>query len=155
MRGRVIFSGMLAAASQLSETPLPHDEVRLELIPGENTVLVAKKVKPRRFFTYDTGSTETLFVDLGPNFDPQREAFVLEHFPAAGLQIASMRILYRSRRASGRLELRRALKKPWFGGAQAVFDVSVNLLFDEPTLDRAGLGAVPVDWQLSIPADLQ
>ncbi|MGX1787140.1 hypothetical protein ACWIGM_10400 [Bosea sp. NPDC055332] len=151
----VVFSGKLAAASQLSEMPLPQGGVRLELIPGQSTVLVAEKVKPRRFFTYDTGSKTTLFVDLGPSFDPQREVFVLEQFPAASLQIASMRILYRSRRASGRLELRKGLKRQWFGKAFATFDVSINLLFDEPQLDQAGLGAVPVDWRLSIPADFE
>lgn len=147
---RSYFSGRLASMSALTETPLSDGGVRLDAAPGKATVLIMARTTPRRFFTYDTGRNETLFIELGHDFDPACESFIADRFPAVGLQIANMRIIYRSRRATGELRLNRRLEKRWLRPSRDVFDVSANLRFDEPALDIAGFGEVEIDWRLTV-----
>ena len=122
------------------------------IVVPKATVLIMARTTPRRFFTYDTGRNETLFIELGRDFDPACESFVADRFPAVGLQIANMRIIYRSRRATGELRLNRRLEKRWLRPSREVFDVSANLRFDEPALDIAGFGEVEIDWRLTVSA---
>lgn len=145
------YSGRVMAGARLVESPLDHGGVRLDTAPGSSTLLMAEKVIPRRFFTYDTGSIETLIVDLGSDFDPTRDEIVRDHFPAIGLQIASMRILYLSRTAQGEVRLKRHHQKLWWRRSREVYQVSARLHFQAPVLDRGEFGEVTIDWHVVVP----
>lgn len=148
------YSGQVIDGACLAELPLDHGDVRLDCVPGSSTLLMAQKSIPRRFFSYDTGSTETLIVDLGPDFDATRHEFVCDRFPAIGLQIASMRILYLSRTAQGEVRLKRRPEKHWLRPSREVYQVSAQLRFQAPVFDRAGFGEVTIDWHFSVPVAL-
>jgi hypothetical protein len=152
---RETLEGRLVAGARLVEAATPAGAPRLELAPGGSVFLAATRRRPRRFLTYDTGSVESLFVDLGADFDPGAPPARIDAWREIGFLIAGMRIVYLARSARGSVAFHRESGRGWFGRRGAHLRVAAQLSFDQPDHDVGGLGAVGIDWRFPVAGGLE
>src|SRR5882724_6203323 len=117
---------------------------RIDIVSGDHRVLVAERHRHRRFFTYDTGLVETLFVEFDHSLDLGRETFSLTNWQAIGLQIISQRVVYLSMTAIGTLNFQRRRESRFLRPALDRLDVVTSLQFSAPLLDNLHEGAITV-----------
>lgn len=145
---RVTLTGRIVDAARLVLTQ--GGRPRIDIASGDHCVLVAERRRHRRFFTYDTGLVETLFVEFDRSLDLGRETFSLTNWQTIGLQIASQRLVYLSMTAIGALNFQHRRENRFLRPAYDGFDVTTSLQFSAPLLDNLREGAITLDWEFKV-----